>query len=78
MTSRADIGELKSVLIVEDHSLLRRVMRDLLQSAFPGCSFREATDGARAYVCKDRVVTSLVPAVAAAIGVPPATDTGAS
>ena len=34
--------------------------------------------GARAYVCKDHLVTDLVPAVAAAIGIPPATDTGAS
>lgn len=29
--------------------------------------------GARAYVCKDHIVTDLVPAVAAAIGIPPAT-----
>ena len=42
MTSQADIGEQKTVLIVEDHSLLRQVMREFLQSAFPACSFREA------------------------------------
>jgi len=77
MTSQADIGEQKTVLIVEDHSLLRQVMREFLQSAFPACSFREAA-GARAYICKDHVVTDLVPAAAAAIGIPPATDTGAS
>ena len=139
MTGRADIGEQKTVLIVEDHSLLRRVIREFLQSAFPGCSFQEAADGAtalaachaglpqlvlmdiclpdangieltarlitlypgirvivvshfsgedyvqhalaagaRAYVCKDDIFTELVPAVAAVIGIPPATDTGVS
>ena len=139
MTGRADIGEQKTVLIVDDHSPLRQVMREFLQRAFPGCSFREAADGAsaleacnacqpqlvlmdiclpdtngieltarlitlypgirvivvshfsgedyvqhalaagaRAYVCKDHLLTDLVPAVAAAIGIPAATDTGAS
>ena len=139
MTSRADIGEQKTMLIVDDHSTLRQVMREFLQSAFPGCSFREAADGAgalescntcqprlvlmdiclpdadgieltarlgtlypgirvivvsqksgevyvqqalaagaRAYVSKDHILTDLVPAVAAAIGIAPATDTGAS
>ena len=34
--------------------------------------------GARAYVCKDHILTDLVPAVAAVMGVAPATDTGAS
>jgi len=133
MTSSAYIGEQKTVLIVEDHSLLRQVMREFLQSAFPDCSFREAADGAgaleacnayrpqlvlmdiclpdangieltarlgtlypgiqiivvshmsgedyvqqalaagaRAYVSKDHIVTDLVPAVAAAIGIPSA------
>ena len=48
MTSQADIGEQKTVLIVEDHSLLRQVMREFLQSAFPACRFREAADGAGA------------------------------
>jgi two-component system response regulator DegU len=48
MTSRADIGEQKTVLIVDDHSLLRGVMRDFLQSAFAGCNFPEAADGAGA------------------------------
>ncbi len=127
------------VLIVEDHPVLRRVMREFLQSAFPGCRFREAVDGAaaleachacrpqlvlmdiglpdangveltarlrtlypgievivvsqgssevhveralaagaRAYVGKDDMVTDLVPAVAAAIGIAPASVTGAS
>src|SRR3972149_3816255 len=136
MTGRADLGRQKTVLIVDDHPLLRRVMREFLQSAFPGCSFQEAADGAaaldacnacrpqlvlmdiglpdangieltarlktlypgievivvsqksgevyvqyalaagaRAYVCKDHLVTALVPAVAAAIGIPPATVT---
>jgi len=139
MTSRADIGGQNTVLIVDDHSPLRKVMREFLQSAFPGCSFREAADGAaaleacnafqpqlvlmdiglpdadgieltarlgtlypgirvivvsqksgevyveqalaagaHAYVCKDHLVTDLVPAVAAAIGIPPASDTGGS
>ena len=139
MTSQADIGEQKTVLIVEDHSLLRQVMREFLQSAFPACSFREAADGAgaleacnayrpqlvlmdvclpdangieltarlgtlypgirvivvsqksgevyvqqalaagaRAYVCKDHIVTDLVPAVAAAVRVAPATHRGGS
>lgn len=138
MTSRTDIGERKTVLIVDDHPLLRQVMREFLQSAFPGCSFREAADGAgalaacnayrpqlvlmdiclpdadgieltarlgtlypgikvivvsqkssevyaqralaagaRAYVCKDHLVTDLVPAVAAAIGIPPAAEIAA-
>ena len=39
---------------------------------------RALAAGARAYVCKDHIVTDLIPAVAAAIGVAPATDTGAS
>ena len=128
-----------TVLIVDDHSQLRRVMREFLQKAFPGCSFQEAADGAgaleacnayqprlvlmdiglpdasgieltvrlkllypgievivvshkrgevyvqhalaagaRAYVCKDDIITDLIPAVAAAIGIPPATVAGAS
>ncbi len=139
MTERADIGRQKTVLVVDDHSPLRQIMRDFLQSAFPDCDFREAADGAsaleacnayrpnlvlmdvclpdtdgieltarlktlypetqvivvsyssgevyvqralsagaRAYVCKDHIVTDLIPAVATAIGVVPATDTGAS
>ena len=139
MTSKADIGEQETVLIVDDHLPLRQVMREFLQRAFPGCSYREAADGAsaldacnacrpqlvlmdiclpdadgieltarlrtlypgirvivvsqksgevyvqqalaagaRAYVCKDHIVTDLVPAVAAAIGIPPAMNTGAS
>ena len=139
MTDRADIGRQKTVLIVDDHSPLRQIMRDFLQSAFPDCNFREAADGAsaleacnayrpnlvlmdvclpdangieltarlktlypemqiivisymnakvyvqralaagaRAYILKDHMVTDLIPAVAAAIGVAPATDTGNS
>lgn len=139
MTGRADIGRQKTVLVVDDHSPLRQIMRDFLQSAFPSCDFREAADGAsameacnayrpnlvlmdkclpdadgieltarlkvlypgiqvivvshrsgevyvqralaagaRAYVCKDHIVTDLIPAVAAAIGVAPATDTVSS
>jgi len=139
MTGRADIGGQKTALIVDDHSPLRRVMREFLQRAFPDHSFREAADGAGAleacnayrpqlvlmdiclpdatgidltarlrtlypairvivvshksgevyvqqalaagalaYVCKDHLVTDLVPAVAAAIGIPPATVAGAS
>jgi len=139
MTGRADIRGQKTMLIVDDHSPLRQILRDFLQSAFPSCNFRQATDGAsaleacsayrpdlvlmdvclpdadgieltarlktlypetqvivvshrsgevyvqralaagaRAYVCKDHIVTDLIPAVAAAIGVAPATDTGAS
>ena len=139
MTSRADFGGQNTVLIVDDHPQLRQVMREFLQSAFPGCSFREAADGAaaleacnafqpqlvlmdiglpdadgieltarlgtlypgirvivvsqkrgeiyveqalaagaRAYVCKDHLLTDLVPAVAAAIGISPAMITGAS
>ena len=34
--------------------------------------------GARAYLVKDNLATDLIPAVAAAIGVAPATDTGTS
>ena len=138
MTGRADIGGQKTVLIVDDHSPLRRVMREFLQRAFPDHSFREAADGAgaleacnayrpqlvlmdislpdadgieltarlgilypgipvivvsqksgdvyvqqalaagaRAYVSKDHILTDLIPAVAAAIGIQPATG-GAS
>lgn len=139
MASRADAGGQNTVLIVDDHPLLRRLMREFLQSAFPGCSFREAANGAaaleacnayrpqlvlmdivlpdangieltarlgtlypgirvivvsqksgevyvqqalaagaRAYVSKDHILTELVPAVAAAIGIAPATVAGAS
>jgi len=139
LTNKVDSGEQKTVLIVDDHPLLRRLMREFLQSAFPGCSFREAADGAgaleachacrpqlvlmdivlpdangieltarlgtlypgirvivvsqksgeeyvqqalaagaRAYVSKDHILTDLVPAVAAAIGIAPATNAGAS
>ena len=139
MTGRADFGRRKTVLIVEDHSPLRQILHDFLQSAFPSCNFREAADGvsameacnayrpdlvlmdvclpdadgieltarlktlypetqvivvshrsgevyvqralaagARVYLCKDHIVTNLIPAVAAAIGVAPATVTGAS
>ncbi len=139
MASGADIGGQNTVLIVDDHPLLRRLMREFLQSAFPGCSFREAADGAgaleacnacrpqlvlmdivlpdangieltarlgtlypgirvivvsqkrgevyveqalaagaRAYVSKDHILTDLIPAVAAAIGIPPVTVTEAS
>src|SRR3990172_11610107 len=127
------------VLIVEDHALMRRTLRDFLQHAFSDCGFREAADGvtaleacnahppnlvlmdvclpdadgidltarllsfypglqvivvshrcgdiyvqralaagARAYVCKDHIVTDLVPAVAAAVRVAPATHRGGS
>jgi len=139
MTSQADIGEQQTMLVVDDHSPLRRLMREFLQHAFPGSSIREAADGAaalescntcqprlvlmdiclpdadgieltarlgtlypgirvivvsqksgevyvqqalaagaRSYVCKDHLLTDLVPAVAAAIGIPPAMNTGAS
>ena len=139
MTGSADIGGQKTVLIVDDHSLLRRLMREFLQSAFPECSVREAADGAgaleacnayrpqlvlmdislpdadgieltarlgilypgipvivvsqksgdvyvqqalaagaRAYVSKDHILTDLIPAVAAAIGIQPAMVAGAS
>jgi len=139
MTDRAEIGRQKTVLIVDDHSPLRLILHDFLQSAFPSCNFREAADGAsaleacnayrpnlvlmdvclpdadgieltarlktlypetqvivvslrsgevyvqralaagaRAYVCKDHIVTDLIPAVAAAIGASPAMNTGAS
>ncbi len=137
MTNRAEIEKQNAVLIVDDHSLLRRLMREFLQGPFPGCNFREAADGAGAleacnayrpqlvlmdivlpdangieltarlktlypgiqvivvsqksgedyvqralaagalaYICKDHVLTDLVPAVAAAIGISPATVTG--
>ena len=39
---------------------------------------RALAAGARAYLLKDNLATELIPAVAAAIGVAPATDTGAS
>lgn len=139
MASRTDLGGQNSMLIVDDHSLLRRLMREFLQGAFPGSSFREAADGAgaleacnacrpqlvlmdiclpdadgieltarlgtlypgirvivvsqkrgevyvhqalaagaRAYVSKDLILTELIPAVAAAIGIAPAANAGAS
>ena len=78
MTDRDDIGGQKTVLIVEDQALMRQTLRDFLQGAFPSFNFREAADGARAYVVKDDLLTDLIPAVAAAIGIPPATDTGTS
>ena len=39
---------------------------------------RALAAGARAYVVKDDLVRDLIPAVAAAIGIPPATDRGTS
>lgn len=39
---------------------------------------RAIAAGARAYLLKDNLATELIPAVAAAIGMPPATDTGTS
>lgn len=39
---------------------------------------RALAAGARAYLAKDRLATDLIPAVAAAIGVAPATDRGTS
>ena len=39
---------------------------------------RALAAGARAYLVKDNLTTDLIPAVAAAIGVPPATDSGTS
>ena len=39
---------------------------------------RALAAGARAYVVKDHLVTDLIPAVAAAIGIPPATVMGTS
>ena len=139
MEDSTDTGGLKTVLIVEDHALMRQTLRRFLEQAFPGCGFREAADGAsaleacnahpaqlvlmdiflpdangieltarlrvlypgiqvivvshksgqpyvqralaagaRAYVVKDNLATDLVPAVAAAIGVAPVTNTGTS
>ena len=127
------------ILIVEDHALMRRTLRDFLRHAFPDCGCREAADGvtaleacnahppnlvlmdkclpdangidltarlkirypgiqvivisyrsgevyvqralaagARAYLLKENLATDLIPAVAVAIGIAPATDTGAS
>ena len=139
MTDKADIGRQTTVLIVEDHSPLRQILHDFLQSAFPICDFREAADGAsameacnayrpnlvlmdvclpdadgieltarlkvlypeiqvivvshrsgevyvqralaagvRAYILKDHIVTDLIPAMAAAIGIRQTADTGSS
>ena len=39
---------------------------------------RALAAGARAYLVKDNLTTNLIPAVAAAIGVPPATELGTS
>ena len=39
---------------------------------------RALAAGARAYMTKDNLATDLIPAVAAALGVPPATDRGTS
>ncbi len=36
------------MLIVEDHHLVRRALRETLQSAYPSANIREASDGARA------------------------------
>ena len=139
MTNKTDIRSQKTVLIVDDHSPLRQIMRELLQIAFQCCNYREAADGAsaleacnayrpilvlmdkclpdadgieltarlkilypaiqvivvshrsgeiyvqralaagaRAYLVKDNLTTELIPAVAAAIGIAPATDMGTS
>lgn len=45
--STADAGSF-DILIVDDHQPLRAVLRELLQSAYPGASIFEAADGARA------------------------------
>ena len=36
------------MLIVEDHEAMRAVLREVLQSAYPGANILEAADGARA------------------------------
>lgn len=139
MANKTDSRGQKTVLIVDDHAMLRPVLRNYLQDAFPDCNFLDVADGAsalqacnayrpdlvlmdislpdadgieltarlkslypgiqvivisyrsgeiyvqralaagaRAYLVKDTLTTDLIPAVAAAIGVPPATDTGNS
>jgi len=46
----------KTLLIVEDQTLLREVLLDFLRNRFPGCRFLEAADGAGAFraVCDCR------------------------
>lgn len=37
-----------TILIVEDQSVMRALLRDYVQAAFPGCAVLEASDGAGA------------------------------
>ncbi len=46
--SSANTPAQKTVLIVDDHSPLRQILHDFLQSSFPSCNFWEAADGASA------------------------------
>jgi len=139
MTDGIDSRSRKTVLIVEDHALMRQTLYNVLRDAFPDCHFQVAPDGAgaldackahapdlvlmdkglpdadgieltarlkvlysmiqaivvsyrsgevyaqralaagaRAYLLKDDLAAELIPAVAAVIGVAPATDTGVS
>lgn len=67
MTNKTDSRGQKTVLIVE--------VSDRSGEAYVKHALAA---GARAYVVKDDLLTELIPAVAAAIGIAPAADRGAS
>lgn len=48
MTGSRDSKEPTTVLIVEDQALMRNILRNFLQDAFPDFNFLEAADGASA------------------------------
>ncbi len=55
MTNLSQTGKRIAMLIVEDHDLMRRLLREYLQSAYPDAAILEAADGARALeLCRSR------------------------
>jgi len=54
VTGRSEGWGCKTVLIVEDQTLMREALLDFLRNGFPDCRFLEAADGASAVrACSD-------------------------
>ena len=60
MTNSDDRRDSGTVLIVEDHTLMRQALREFVQDAFPHCDFREAADGASALDACDAHTPKLI------------------